>query len=262
MAQPIQPILIDIILVISFVKLVLLNINVAQNYFNYLYDPSLSIKMGLLYLLIYAVLYIGIHPTKYYDLIRIIYKTMNVILKFISDQQSVYAYMFIINLTISIVIFTILSTQKLTKNTMIIVGALSCFQVIYKLLWGYNTINKRFQEQTTYQERLDDIKASDVFIHQIAEQDFNKLYELIKTIQKDIKKINKLNPEEKQKYILQQLIKLDLTKTGLEDEIKKKFNLETKELKQYISNLKTKIKKIEDLQKNNNELIKCVKKYV
>ena len=68
MAQPIQPILIDIILVISFIKLVLLNVNVAQNYFKYIYDPSLSIQMGLLYVFIYAVLYIGIHPTKYYDI--------------------------------------------------------------------------------------------------------------------------------------------------------------------------------------------------
>lgn len=262
MAQPIQPILIDLILIISFVKLVLYNITIAQNYFNYLYDPSLSLKMGLLYLLIYAVLYIGIYPNKYYDILRIITKTINVILKFISDQQSIYAYMFVINLTISLVIFVILSTQKLTKNTMIIVGALSCFQVFYKLLWGYKTINKRFQEKITYQERLDNIKASDVLIHQIAEQDFNKLYELIKTIQKDIKLINKLKPAERQKYILQQLIKLDLTKTGLEDEIKKKFNLETNQLKQYITNLKTKIKKIEELQKNNNDLIKCVKKYV
>ena len=262
MAQPIQPILIDLILVISFVKLVLYNITIAQNYFNYLYDPSLSLKMGLLYILIYAVLYIGIHPDKYYDILRIIYKTINVILKFISDQKSVYAYMFVINIIISIVILIILSTQKLTKNTMIIVGTLSCFQVLYKLLWGYKTINKRFQEKITYQERLDNINASDVFIHQIAEQDFNKLYELIKTIQKDIKLINKLNTAERQKYILQKLIKLDLTKTGLEDEIKKKFNLETNQLKQYITNLKTKIKKIEELQKNNNDLIKCVKKYV
>ena len=169
MAQPIQPLLIDIILIVSFIKLVLLNVNVAQNYFKYIYDPSLSIKMTLLYLFIYAILYIGIQPAKYYDILRIIGKTINVILQFISDKQTVFAYMMIVNLFVSLTILIILSTQKLTKKTMMIVGILSCFQVIYKLLWGYNIINTRIKQQSSYKDRLDNIKESDVFIHQIAE---------------------------------------------------------------------------------------------
>lgn len=261
MTQPIRPVLIDMILLLTFIKLIMYNITITKNYFNYIYNPDLSIRMSLLYIIIYAVLYIGIHPVKYYDIIRIIFKSINVIVQVMSDNNNTMTYLMIINLFISIIILFLFNTQKLTKNIMITIGILSSFQIIYKIIWGYNTIKRRIIHNINYTDRMKNIEASDVIIHQTAEQDFNKIYELVKTINHDIRHISTLSNKEKQQYILRILMKLDLTNLDLEDEIKKKFSLETNQLRKYINNLKNKIKKIETLQKHNNELIKCVKKY-
>ena len=148
---------------------------------------------------------------------------------------------------------------------MIALGLLTVVQILCRIVWGYNMINKRILTNANYNKRSENLKAGDLVIEKIANQDYDKLYLILKKLDTNFEKISKLSPEKRNAYIIQELIKLDLSKIYLKDEIVKKiqqeFNLEKDQLQNSITNLNEKINNLQKYQESTKGLMNCVAKY-
>tara|TARA_B100000683_G_C12449808_1_gene539629 strand:+ start:555 stop:1355 length:801 start_codon:yes stop_codon:yes gene_type:complete len=265
MTTTVRPILIDLIILASFIKMMQYNIKMSTNYFKYRYNPQIHNRMTLLYVLIYTVYIIGIKPGRYLNILKIIYKLFNVFTKLITDKNNIVMIAMVINLFISIIILIISKTGKLTKNIMIALGLLTVVQILCRIVWGYNMINKRILTNANYNKRSENLKAGDLVIEKIANQDYDKLYLILKKLDTNFEKISKLSPEKRNAYIIQELMKLDLSKIHLKDEIVQKiqqeFNLEKDQLQNSITNLNEKINNLQKYQESTKGLMNCVAKY-
>ena len=265
MSIPIRPVIIDLIILSSFVKMMQLNMKMSKNYFRYIYNPKIQDKMTFLYILIYTVYIIGIKPSRYTNILKIIYKLFGVFTKLLSDKNDITMYSMVLNLFITILIILISKYKKLTKNVMIILGGLTVIQILCRIVWGYKLINNRIIGNLNYKQKQENLEATDILIDKTAEQDFDKLYDILKKAGSNIEIISKLSPEKRNAYIIQELLKVDLSKLNLSDQaitqIQNQFNMEKDELQKYINNLNTKINSLSKYQQKTNQLLSCVKKH-
>lgn len=258
MNTSIRPMTIDIILLITIIILILNSIKISNNFFNFIFDKKLLTRIDLLYLIIYIVYLMGISPTRYIDLLKIVYKTINIILKYVSDSNNILLYSTVLNILLIIAIQIILITQPFTKRILITLGILSGIQVITRILWGYKILSNRFTDTAGYKNRMNDIQAIDVIIHQMAEADYDQLYTILMKTNANISHISKLEDTERKKYILQQLFNLDLTKMNLST---KDLDV-VKKLQNHINILKDKLKKLTDINSKHLNIVKCIKKEI
>lgn len=265
MSTPIRPVIIDLIMLASFVKMMQLNMKMSKNYFRYIYNPNIQNNMTLLYILIYTVYIIGIKPTRYTNILKIIYKLFGVFTKLLSDKNDIIMYSMVLNMFITLFIILISKYKRLTKNVMIVLGGLTIIQILCRIVWGYNLINKRIIGSLNYKQKQENLEATDILIDKTANQDFDKLYDILKKAGANIGTLAKLSPEKRNAYIIQELLKVDLSKLNLSDQaitqIQTQFNMEKDELQKYINNLNTKINSLSKYQQKTNQLLSCVKKY-
>lgn len=255
MSSTIRPMTVDIILLISIIILIINSIKISKNFFNFIFDRKFLTRIDILYLIIYVVYILGISPTRYIDLLKISYKTLSIILKHVTDSNNILLYSTVLNILLIIAIQIILITQPFTKRILITLGILSAIQVCTRVLWGYKILSNRFTDKHGYKKRMDNIKAIDVIIHQLAEADYNKFHTILKKTNTNISNISKLSEEERKKYILYQLFNIDLTKINLSNkdlEIVKKLQL-------HINMLNYKLKKLTDINTKHTNIVKCIK---
>ena len=155
--------------------------------------------------------------------------------------------------------------MKLTANVMIILGILTIIQILCRIVWGYNLINKRVSSNLNYKQKQDNLEATDILIEKTANQNFDNLYDVIKKAGNKVDVIAKLSPEKRNAYIIQELLNIDLSKLNLNDQtitqIQNQFNMEKDQLQKYINNLNLKINSLSQYQQKTNQLLNCVKKH-
>jgi hypothetical protein len=265
MTAKIRPLLVDFTLMISLILLIVNSGIISNKFFNYQYDKSLYARNDMLYIVIYIVYIVGLYPNRYIDLIRIVSNVFNTIVKVASDNKNIIVLSTVFNLILVIISFIIIQFFQLTPNIMIILGVLTSLQIICRLIWGYNMLKKRILSTKTYDEKLVEARNVDTILNNMANADYEKLYEILVNANKTITNINKLKPEDRNKYIIEGLLKVDLSKVVLNDQnlnnIKNKFQIEKDKLQKDIDNLNIKVNKLSELKSNSDNLVKCIKKY-
>lgn len=261
----IRPIVVDLTLLLSIIILIANSSFISKNFFNYVYDQKLYSRNDMLYLFIYVVYLIGLQPSRFRDILKIIYKSFNVLLKFASDNNNISIYSSILNIVLVITCMLIIKFFQLTPTVMTILGVLTGLQVVCRLIWGYTLLRRRITGDISYNERNIHNRLVDKMYKDSANYDYDKLYEILVQANSKIGVINKLSSEDRNKYILEELLKIDLSKVVLNDQrlnsIKNKFQNEKDKFQQNIDDLTIKVNKLSKLKNNSDNLAKCIKKY-
>lgn len=266
MSENIRPFLVDLTLLMSIIMLIVNSSIISKNFFNYNYDQNLYTRNDKLYVFIYIILIIGMHPNRYLDIVKVIYKLFNVLTKFASDNNNIIIYSSIINVVVIILCLIILKSFQLTPRIMITLGILTGIQVICRIIWGYNLLYKRIGGGISYKDRNIHTRLVDTMYHKAGNYDYDKLYEILVQANSKISIINKMKSEDRNKYILEELLKMDLSKITLKDpklnDIKNKFQNEKDKLQKDIDDLTIKVNKLSEVKNNSDNLTKCIKKYI
>ena len=128
---------------------------------------------------------------------------------------------------------------------------------------------KKILSEISPGELLDKISILEIKLEKIKNQgklkEINKEYDILKKASTNMGTLAKLSPKKRNAYIIQELLKVDISKLNLSNQaitqIQTQFNMEKDELQKYINNLNTKINSLSKYQQKTNKLLSCVKKH-
>lgn len=243
-------IIIKNILLLSIITLIIRSFGlITLNFSNYIYNPTIFKHTTYLYSLFYIVLIIGWKPTRFYHIIKILYKLFGVASKYISDEDNLVLNVTVLDSVIlSILGMIIINTQKLTTNVMKTLAVITGLRFICKFFWGYKTTRNVILSGVSLIEQEKNIKANDLLLKKLADADYDVLYKSIDNLSDTYKAYNTLKTDEERKNFI--MLKV------LELESNKKLESSTSN---YIKNLSSKIDELNKLKQSSKNLLTCMK---
>lgn len=243
-------IIIKNILLLSIITLIIRSFGlITINFSNYIYNPIIFKYTNYLYILFYIVLIIGWKPTRFYHIIKIIYKLFGVASKYITEEDNLLLYVQAFDSVIlSILGIIIINTQKLTANVMKTLAVITGLRFICKFFWGYKKIRNVILSGVSLIEQEKNIKANDLILKKIADADYDVLYKSIDNLSNTYKTYTSLKTDEERKnFIMLKVLELESNE-----------KLDSNKSK-YIKDLSSKIDELNKLKQSSQKLLTCMK---